>query len=217
MLISPNLMFVHHPRTGGTSVRNHLMKLMPYNYLPINDPNLSNEQKTWFLHQGLTVCHQYATQLRLNPNVIPTLVVIRNPYSLMLSEYMYLTQKWKKKIKDLEKTFLLYLANQYKKTSKERKDKWAADTYGRFQDFICVNGQTPDNLTIGRYENLTEDVNLFITEKLGLSDDSKLPHKNASRHGEFKNYFTEKEEKLVYALWKNAFDSGLYKRYEGLE
>jgi hypothetical protein len=194
------------------------MRLIPDNYYPNNDLKLSRDQKVWITHQGLNVCHQYASQQGINPLLVPTLVVIRNPYSLMLSEYMYLKQKWGKKIKDLEKTLLAYLANMYKKTSDERKQKWASDPYGRYQDFICVNGETPDNLTIGRYENLVNDVNGFLSEQLGIKDEkAKLPHKNASRHGDFKNYFTDKEEKLVYAMWKNVFESGLYQRYEGLE
>lgn len=218
MLVSKKLLFVHHPRTGGTSVRNHLMRLVPDNYYPSQDPNLNTDQKVWLTHQGLDVCHKYAMQQRINPMMVPTLVVIRNPYSLMLSEYMYLSQKWKKKIKDIEKTLLGYLANMYKKTSDERRQKWANDRLGRYQDFLCVNDQTPDNLTIARYESLADDVNGFLKDQLGILDEkAKLPHKNASRHGDFKNYFTDKEEKLVYAMWKNVFESGLYKRYEGLE
>ena len=218
MLVSRKLLFVHYPRTGGTSVRNHLMRLVPDQYLPMNDPKLNKDQKVWMTHQGLDICHKYAYQQGINPMLVPTLVVIRNPYSLMLSEYMYLSQKWKKKIKDLEKTLGLYLANMYKKTSEERMQKWKKDPYGRYQDFLCVNGETPANLTVGRYENLAEDVNTFISDRLNISEESKkLPHKNASRHGDFKNYYTDKEEKLVYAMWRNVFDSGLYKRYQGLE
>ncbi len=217
MLVGKSLLFVHHPRTGGTSVRNLLMRISPEQFYPTNDPKLTKEQKVWITHQGLDVCHQYARQNKLDPQVIPTLVCIRNPYSLMLSEYMYLSQKWKKKIKDLEKTLGGYLTNLYRKTSDKRKQQWADAPYGQYQNFICINGVTPTNLTIARYETLAEDVNSFIATQLNVSKDAKLPHKNASRHGDFKNYYTDKEEKLVYAMWKNVFDSGLYKRYEGLE
>ena len=217
MLVGKSLLFVHHPRTGGTSVRNLLMRISPEQYFPTNDPRLTRDQKVWMTHQGLDVCHQYAIQNRLNPLTIPTLVCIRNPYSMMLSEYTYLSQKWKKKLKANEKTFAGYLANLYRQTSDERKQSWSEAQYGRYQNYICVNGETPDNLTIARYENLAEDVNGFVADKLGITEQAKLPHKNASRHGDFKKYYTEKEEKIVYLMWKNVFESGLYDRYEGLE
>lgn len=217
MLVGKSLLFVHHPRTGGTSVRNLLMRISDEQFLPVNDPKLTKEQKVWLTHQGLDVCYQYAAQHRLNPQFIPTLVCIRNPYSLMLSEYMYLSQKWKKKIKNLERTLGGYLTNLYRKTSEKRKLQWAEAPYGQYQNYISINGEIPANLTIARYETLAEDINGFITTQLNDSKNTKLPHKNASRHGDFKNYYTDKEEKLVYAMWKNVFDSGLYKRYEGLE
>ncbi|NNJ72257.1 MAG: hypothetical protein HKP09_03640 [Enterobacterales bacterium] len=217
MLAGKSLIFVHHPRTAGTSVRNLLMRAVPDNYFPMQDPNLSQEQKVWITHQGLGVCYDYCHRIGINPIKVPTLVCIRNPYSLMLSEYMYLSQKWKKKIKDLEKTLGAYLANMYRKSSDERKQKWAADTYGRFHDFITINGQIPENLTIARFETLEEDVRNFLQNRLEIADVPKLPRKNASRHGDVKNYYTDKEEKLVYAMFKNVFESGLYKRYEGLE
>ena len=218
MLIGQKFIFIHYPRTGGTSVRNHLSRLFPDNYLPMSDPRLSREQQVNLTHQSLVVCHQYAKQSGVNPLSLPTLVCIRNPYSLMLSEYMYLKQKWGKKIKDLDKTFSGYLNTLSKKVTAEKKQRWKESHYGRYQDYLCINGSLPVNLTIARYESLEEDVNRFIAEKLGLTDSkAKLPHKNASRHGKVAAYYTEKDEQLVYDMWQNVFDNGLYNRFDGLD
>jgi len=216
MLISKSLMFVHYPRTGGSSVRKLLSTALPDTYYPMSDMKLNREQKVWITHQGLDVCHKYAKQQGLDPYNIPTLVCIRNPYSLMLSEFMYLRQKWKKKIADLESTLPEYLVSLTEKTTQQRKQKWASDQYGRYHDYLMVNGEQPANLTIARFESLQSDVSVFMKDLLGVEKALKFPHKNASRHREFSNYYTAKEEELVYQMWKNVFDSGLYKRYEGL-
>ncbi len=210
-------MFVHYPRTGGSSVQKLLTTALPDTYYPMDDGNLKREQKVWITHQGIDICHQYAHRLGLNPLSIPTLVCIRNPYSLMLSEFMYLSQKWKKKIKDLESTLTDYLVSLTEKTSPERKQKWTNDYYGRFNDYLMVNGEIPANLTIARFESLQSDVGAFLQGKLGIKESLKFPHKNASRHGDFSHYYGAKEEELVYQMWKNSFDNGLYQRYDGLK
>lgn len=218
MLISPSLIFVHQPRTGGTSVRKLLMELFPYKYLPVSDPLLKREQIVWMMHQGLVTAHQYAINNNLHPETIPTLVFIRNPYSYMLSEYMYLSQKWGHKIKDLPKDFEGYLKNMNDKVNSKTRDKWLQSHYGRLQDYLCINGVIPKNLTIGRFETIEQDLKNFLSTQFKI-DTSKisLGHENASEHEGIKKYYSEKEEQLVYNLWGNVFESGLYSRYQGLE
>ena len=217
MLISKKLIFIHYPRTGGTSIQHYLLKVVPDRYYPIDDPHLSRERKLWITHQGLPAAWQYARQLGLDPNSIPALVCIRNPYSQMLSGYMYLAQRWKNEVGNLEETFTDYLLNLKAKTPPREAHRWANATYGQYTDFLMINGETPDNLTVGRTERLEQDVMQFLKRELRLRPRLRLPHRNASEHKSIAHYYGEQEEQLVYEMWKQVFDNGLYQRYQGLE
>lgn len=217
MLISQNLMFIHHARTGGVSVQQHIRATLPGEYYPYADPRMSDGQKAWVTHQGLEVAWQYARHLGLDPDALPALVVIRNPYDLALSGYLYLKQRWGDKVPDLEDRFDAYLENLWQKTPQATKDKWQASEYGQYQDYLVQGGRRPPNLTVGRFENLAGEVDAFLRERLGIRYAGELPHANATRHEHFSNYYGDREEALVYRMWQNAFEAGLYARYEGLQ
>ena len=217
MLISRSLIFIHHARTGGSSVQQYLREVLPDTYYPYADTHMREGQKAWVMHQGLEVAWQYARHLQLDPDRLPALVVIRNPYSLALSGYLYLKQRWGERVTDLEASFAGYLENLWDKTPPEKKQGWANSRYGQYSDYLLRNGEAPSNLSIARFETLAADVSTFLTEQLGVTTDRPLPHVNATRHEHFSSYYGAAEEALVYRMWKNAFDAGLYRRYEGLE
>lgn len=217
MLVGPSLIFVHNPRAGGTSVREYLQRVVPGRYFPVADPKLSNADKSWLIHQGLEVCYQYATRSGFDPFSIPTLVVIRNPYSLSVSAYLYLAQRHGKKIRDMEQTFEQYLANLIAATPAEQLEAKANAEYGPFSTFLTLGGVMPSNLTVARTETLRENVEAFVKGLAGAHKVKNFPHTNRSEHEHFSQYFGKTEEEMVYRMYKNTFESGLYKRFEGLE
>jgi hypothetical protein len=217
LLISRSLIFIHHARTGGSSVQQYLREVLPDTYYPYADPNMRDGQKAWVTHQGLEVAWHYARHLRLDPARLPALVVIRNPYSLALSGYLYLKQRWGGQVPDLEATFASYLENLRDKTPAEQAQRWAQGRYGQYTDYLLLEDAAPENLSVARFESLVEDVSSFVRERLGVKTTRQLPHVNATRHEHFSTYYGEREEALVYEMWRNAFDSGLYARHQGLD
>lgn len=215
MLINPKLMFIHYPRTGGSSIQKFILDGLPDRYYPIDDEKMKDGQKAWVTHQGLEVAWQYARHLGLDPDRIPALVVIRNPYDLMISGYKYLGQRWHNEAGKLPASFRAYLEELQEKTPPDKAAAWAQAHYGQYTDYVMRGGQVPSNLTIARFESLVEDVRGFLG-KVGASPTLAFPHRNATEHQHFSRYYTEAEEKLVYEMWKNAFDNGLYERYQGL-
>lgn len=217
MLISQSLIFIHYPKTGGSSVQAYLQKAVRGRFFPHDDANLSRPQKESLMHEGLQVAYQYANRLGLNPFEIPAITCIRNPYDLMLSGYLFLKQKHGHKIADLESNFLDYMKNLFARTPVPVMQGRASAIYGPYTAYLTIGQQKPDNLTIARTENLQEDVSAFLKDKVGITPKMPMPHKNRTRHAHFSKYFGEEEERLVYDMWKNVFDNGLYARYEGLE
>jgi len=217
MLIGRSLIFVHHPRTGGMSVRAYLKQAVPDGYRPADDRGLSDKERTWLMHQGLEVCFKYATRLGTDPFSIPALVCIRNPYSLALSSYLYLAQRWGTQVKDIEVTFVSYLRGLVARTPADVLEQRALARYGPFSRYMTLGGDTvPDTLTIARTESLADDIAAFLRDQVGVKAPQGFPHKNASKHEHFSTYYGEDEEAIVYRLYRNVFDNGLYARYAGL-
>lgn len=217
MLISQSLIFIHYPKTGGSSVQAYLQKAVRGRFYPHDDANMDRKQKERLMHEGLQVAYQYAQHLGFDPFSIPAITCIRNPYDLMLSGYLFLKQKHGNKIADLEDNFLDYLKNLFARTPAQVMQGRATASYGPYTAYLTIGHQKPDNLTIARTENLQQDVADFLRDKLGITPKIAVPHKNRTRHAHFSKYYGEEEERLVYDMWKNVFDKGLYERYEGLE
>jgi len=218
MLIGKRLIFIHNPRTGGMSVQAYLRRAVPGQYFPIADTGLDDQKKAWFMHQGLEVCFQYANRLGFDPFGIPALVCIRNPYSLTLSGYLYLKQRFGDSLAEQEQSFPAYLKNLVGEMDQEVLERRAAAHYGPFSRFMTLGGDiVPDNLTVARTESLADDVEAFLKNQVGVKAPRGFPHKNASEHGRFSEYYSEAEEELVYRMYRNVFDGGLYERYAGLE
>lgn len=217
MLISASLILVHYPKTGGSSVQDYFAKALSDKYYPLDDTTLSRKEKAWVTHQGLSVCYQYAIKLGFDPFNIPTIVCIRNPYVLMLSGYTYLSQYWKEQIDDLESTFSEYLVNLTSKTPAEVMAKRANSLFGPYTAYLTVGDRVPSNVTIARTESLRSDVVNFLKKNVGVRPAFDFPHKNRTQHEHFSRYYTKTAEQIVYRMWKNTFDSGLYRRYEGLD
>jgi hypothetical protein len=199
------------------SVRDYLKRAAPGRYFPESDPKLGDQQKAALMHQGLEACYRYATRLGFDPLRIPTLVCIRNPYSLTLSGYLYLVQRWREQVQEIEDTFAEYLQNLLTRTPAAVLEQRAGANYGPFSSFLTLGGDiVPDNLTIARTESLREDLAAFLKDKVGVSPPPGFPHKNASQHEHYSKYYGEAEEEIVYRMYKNAFDNGLYQRFAGL-
>ena len=80
-----------------------------------------------------------------------------------------------------------------------------------------VGSERPAKLSIARTERLQEDVTDFLAEQVGARPRFRFPHKNRTVHQHFSRYYGEREEQLVYNMWQNTFESGLYTRFEGLD
>jgi hypothetical protein len=216
MLISNSLIFIHNPRTGGNSVRTYLEKILPDTYYPAADNSLAQEQRSWFMHQGAQVAYQYAEKLGINPFSNPALVCVRNPYSHALSGYLYLKQKWNKQAGELGETFAAYLDILQQRTPSEKREAMANAPYGPFAAYLLVNGNLPENLTIAKTESIEQDVMGFLGQFDTDSSLPKFPHENPTEHGDFSDFYSESEEAIVYGMYRNTFESGLYERHEGI-
>lgn len=116
-----------------------------------------------------------------------------------------------------EDTFSEYLTNLAKNTASDMLEKRASLPFGPYTPYLLSGERIPENLTIARTESLNEDATNFLENLTGDKSEFKFPHQNRTKHRHFSEYFSKIEEKIVYTMWKNTFDSGLYDRYQGLK
>jgi hypothetical protein len=92
-----------------------------------------------------------------------------------------------------------------------------------FDDFVSVVYDTPDNIAdrhfksqylylidrrkrllvdyIGSFEKIDEEFK-FISKKLGIEHEFRLPHLLKSKRGDYRDYYTPKLEKMIEKRYK---------------
>jgi len=177
---------------------------------------MTTGQKQWAMHQGMEFAHQYAQRLGLNPNQIPTLVCIRNPYDHVLSGYKYLADRPAGTVPDLEPDFSTYVQRMHQKLTPKQKVTLEQAPFGLNSKYIMVGRKQPANVTIAKTEDLQTGISAFIRDRLGIEPDRSIAKYNASSADHRAKYYGPEEEEIVYRLHRKMFDNGIYQRYEGL-
>ena len=157
-----NLLFIHIPKTGGTAIERAL------GIKAANEPKkLISKQKE--LIEGVRTVPQHFTpdilRERLGEDVYENsikFVVVRNPYTRVLSEYFY-----RNKSGNMSK-FSSWFKSYYKKLDHAHKIPQS-----KFVD--------SDNITILRQETLQEDFKKFVEDN-NLPIKSELGRVNKSKH-----------------------------------
>ncbi len=83
---------------------------------------------------------------------------------------------------------------------------------GRIEDWFEIAGRIPANLRVVRFESLEADLARALAPFCGIV--SPLPRLNASAHAPYKNYLTPDIEMAIYNKYRWPFDRGYYAREE---
>lgn len=212
MLFSKDVLFIHVPRTGGTSVRLFLSQILPPPvYYTFPTPPLGRQIPglVWIAgvqHETLVEARDVLRGCGRDLDQFPLiLATIRNPYELEVSRYGF------------------YNSGMGLPTDPNVRQAFEED----FQAFACQNteysgaralehyyrldGRVPPNLRIMRFEKLEEDLREALRE-IGIESDVEFPHENESTHSAFERYYADSSEQAVYSRNKWVFDSGWYER-----
>lgn len=202
VLYSPHFkfLFVHIPKTGGTSLRAALKPLLyqdPWYYLMWYPQRLSH----WTGHRTVTKFPRHAKIIaarEMIPHEIFTglykFSVVRNPWDMQVSSFHHLHKEHPEAVEGLSgfRDFVRY------KLDPDRPPNPHLDVSGTPQmEFLCdMHG----NLLVDdvvRFESLHEDYERVV-QRIGLKRPPKLPHKRkGSRKADYRTYYDDETAALV--------------------
>ena len=203
--------FIHIPKTGGSSVHNTLIeKIKP-------EIGVTHAEEG---HYKLITARKRLKSHMLVPYVDDyfTFCFVRNPWDRFVSAYNYLLTGGS--------------INEDPVTGMDKKDRDNfISPYKTFNDFVLMNSagnkiytkllwqqhfvpqykfilNAENNLEsvdyIGRFENLHEDFD-FICKKIGI-EPLDLKHLNNRPHESYQLYYTDKTAEIIYNTYKQDID-----------
>ena len=185
--------FVHIPKTGGTSIEAYLYSIFKNN--SFKDSN--RLQKGGYIPKHkLFAQHATLKQLKNELNVPVDdyfkFTVCRNPFERAVSDYF-----WCSRLLQTPKPFKDYLLvrNGYEKLNHLESNKGRGDHFYTQFEFIEINGRSKIDFII-RFENLQKDFNI-VCGKLKIPHHN-LPHNNRSKNRKhYTEYYDDETREIV--------------------
>jgi len=222
MIISHRLkyVFIHVPKTGGTSVRNILTHNDKFSCDVISHwdtiteeqfeafPKVSRELKC---HHGVRKAKEYFDDNDLDWDSYFKFCFMRNPYDLHVSYYHFLDQVIGKKERNTEEQEETYQnATSFPDYVKDLERSRAG-----FQEiYIRDEGEVKVDF-IGKLETIEEDfkhiVDTILPKQIITEKEYKLPFLNKTEHKHFSEYYTPELTNLVNKACEMDFKVGGYK------
>lgn len=213
MIFSRDVLFIHIPKTGGMSISDYLLTVLPgpvyYTHPGVQAPRVEGRitelpgMRHETLEEAATVVRQFGFDVRQFPVV---LAVVRNPYDVEVSRYWYLRKghAW-----DAGYNQQLALMSDFETFAV--KSHHHAGPKRSVERYITLNDTVPANVRIARAETLEENVRAILSD-IGIDVHPDFPWSNRSDHDAAWSYYSAAAEEAVYRKYRWLFDEGFYPR-----
>jgi len=213
MIISHRLkyMFVHLPKTGGTSIRTLLTTRSDLFKVDVagNWHNITEETYRKFpyitqklhTHSKLIEGINYLQDEGYNHQEYFKFVFIRNPWDMMVSEYQYCKQIVAKQ----EHIHKNNLAGVRSKNFKE----FLTTRNPYYQNSFLFGDHAFD--FVGKFENIEQDMQTICKKILGDNyTHIDLPHLNYTIRSDYKEYYDDETKRMVEEKFAKIIEFGHY-------
>jgi chondroitin 4-sulfotransferase 11 len=180
--------FVHIPKTGGSSVE----KLLG---ITIGKDNLYSYCPPVYQHMVPRIIKEY-----IEDDVWTSyykFTIVRNPYTRIVSDYVWMQQYKATGVYGMSFNDFIKLRHKIVKN-----DAYATNMY--YDHFIPQVEYFKDIIydNVCYYENLKNDISEVMQK---INCDVDLPHVNKTKHDESMKYYTKEDIKLVNDMYKDDF------------
>ena len=194
------LLFIHIPKTGGTTIENNISKNTPQTLCSGSTNSLLDfpYNKKSLQHQFYTTIYKFRDKLDVNFDNIKIFSVVRNPYDRIISDLF-----WHKLI---DKNFTAeQVYNVIKNNYLDRND---LDNHNepQYKFIVDENSELIKNIKIFRTETLNEsndDLSKFVGFNINIKQ------KNVNK--DYSNYLNQYSISLINTFYKKDFELFNYK------
>lgn len=203
MIISHSLkyVFIHVPKTGGTSISNILNTSVYEPDLYVLRPFKKNEYLQ--THSGSKMIQTFLDQNGYNHQEYFKFAFIRNPWDRLVSHYEYYLQNMSRQ-----------KINMARKENVRRLNL----AQSSFKDFCFgvkghnLNAYFFKNINfIGKFESLQEDMQIISDKILGYRHKVKIPHLNRTKRRNYREYYDDETRRFVEDTNAKTIEFGNYK------
>lgn len=210
MILSKRLLFVHIPKTGGTSVRHFLLDNLPRPILHVraHDKQLPPSAKdTTHLvgdkHMDLMAVRplvQLFTGVDI-PQLPVVIAGVRNPYEREISLFRYWLRNQKRVVREFGAVWSDFESFTRRESTLDRK----------LDNFYMLAGVVPANMHFVRTESMDSDLRIAL-RAIDLEVDAPVQVLNAAPNLFDAGELTPRAEAAIHARYRLYFERGLYPR-----
>jgi hypothetical protein len=178
--------FIHIPKTGGTSVQKTLM----------NNANIKRADFTKHEHLHRDLLSKTTFGHEALPHKLKSyfsFCFVRNPWEKIVSQYHFNRHWFGMQNYKFDEYVFAFKRGRRVSAKNPYFLPWITDEKGNvIVDFI------------GRYENIQEDFNT-ICDKIGIPQ-QQLPHKNKTKHKHYTEYYEDETRQIVAQKYAKDID-----------
>jgi hypothetical protein len=230
MIFNKDVLFIHIGKTGGTSVREYLKKVLKKplyvavskDGLPLNNLSLKEKAKHFLRREHYFYGNPHATLEEAQPIVLKygfsvssfkrIIAVVRNPYEIELSLYHHLRKPHV--IDRVCKAGRPEGKVRIEAASGSFDEFVAKNIYHRigvkYEDYVMLNGNLPPNLRLIKIESLDKEMHELAKEFGRSVIPMPFPHHNRSERKIFVEDISVFSRKVIELKYKWIFDMGYY-------
>lgn len=209
MLLNKDILFVHIPKTAGTSIRDILRQVLPKPVLcaemSFKDIGIGFADK----HINLTQCFEVARFFGYF-NFQKIIAVFRNPYTMEVSLYNHLCREYKNGLR-LPSAIAAHNSQSFEDYILNSNTHYE---WGSYQQYVTdKNGIVPNNLVIIKMEEDLGQALSKVLREVNISWDGVLPQLNS--HPEEINcseMYTSELKEVIYNKHQWVFDNKYYEK-----